>query len=169
MNADRIVLLALWIESVPRPTSSPAWLDLARISRSPTLSPETPCLTHVLRAQTACAAGCDMDPGLAVRARPIAEIGLRGKRDAARADRQKRRQCAMALRNMRLTPHRSPSRPREQPMAPIRLQSQCRAELGDSSLATFRCASRSTFDASNQSLYSSSLRHRAASAQIAEI
>jgi hypothetical protein len=56
MNVDRIILLALRIEGAPRPMSSAGRLDPEDEAIAHP-SPETPCLTHVLRAQIAAPQG----------------------------------------------------------------------------------------------------------------
>src|SRR4029077_17487561 len=88
MNVDCVGLLPLRIDGVPRPMPSAGRLDLENKAIThpfPGDAVSDPC---VARANLS-AAGCDMDPGLAIGARPIAEVrGPVSKRDAARADRQ---------------------------------------------------------------------------------
>src|SRR5271170_4964655 len=92
MNVDRVVLLALRIEGGPRPMSSASRLDLENKAIAHVFSGDAvfdPCVAGANLS----AAGCDMDPGLAIRARPTAEVrGLVSKRDAVCADRQQQPQ-----------------------------------------------------------------------------
>ena len=92
-DIDRVVLLALRIEGVPRPMPGPGRLDLEDEAIAHLFSGGAVPDPRVARANLS-AAGRDMDPGFAIAARPVAEIRrLRGKRDGASADRHERRQC----------------------------------------------------------------------------
>ena len=118
MDVDRVVLLALRIEGVPRPMPGAGRLDRKNKPIADLFSGDAMSDPRVARANRR-AAGCDMDSGLAIGARPIAEIRLLGQRDAARADRHERRQMPQPFVTCAHLPDRSPSRLREQPAASI--------------------------------------------------